>query len=115
MKRLFDDTRLLDEAARKKLGFSDDVMMENAAAALQSQIKCFDEDARTSCGEHASFGKHIAPRVLIACGAGDNGGDGYALARRIENCVVWSVLPPKSASCIRQKDRAELRTVSCSC
>ena len=107
MKRLFDDTRLLDEAARKRLGFSDDVMMENAAAALQAQIKCFDEDERTSCGDQTSFRKQSAPRVLIACGAGDNGGDGYALARRIENCVVWSVLPPKSASCIRQKERAE--------
>ncbi len=95
MKRLFDDTRLLDEAARTKLGFSDDVMMENAAAALQAQIKSAD-DARQS-----------APKVLIVCGAGDNGGDGYALARRIENCVVWSVMPPKSPSCVRQKDRAE--------
>ncbi|MCR4938654.1 MAG: NAD(P)H-hydrate epimerase [Treponemataceae bacterium] len=87
MKRLFEDTRLLDKAAREKLELSDDVMMENAAAALQSHVK--------------------GGNVLIVCGSGDNGGDGYALARRLGDCVVWSVLPAKSPSCLRQKARAE--------
>ena len=93
MKKLFEDTRLLDEAARENFGLSDDVMMENAAAALENRLKYYAALA--------------APKTLIACGGGDNGGDGYALARRIPNCIVWSVLPAKSASCIRQKDRAE--------
>lgn len=87
MKRLFEDTRLLDKAAREKLDLSDDVMMENAAAALQAHVK--------------------GGKVLIVCGSGDNGGDGYVLARRLEDCLVWSVMPAKSPSCLRQKARAE--------
>ena len=93
MEKLFEDTRLLDNVAREKLGLSDDVMMENAAAALENRVK-YDVGS-------------VAPKTLIVCGSGDNGGDGYALSRRIPNCIVWSVKPPKSPSCIRQKNRAE--------
>ncbi|MCR4713165.1 MAG: NAD(P)H-hydrate dehydratase [Treponemataceae bacterium] len=94
MKKLFDDTRLMDKAVQEKFGLSDDVMMENAAAALENRLFYYT----SRCD---------APKILIACGSGDNGGDGYAVSRRIPNCIVWSVLPPKSPSCIRQKERAE--------
>ncbi len=93
MRKLFDDTRLMDKDVREKFGLSDDVMMENAAAALEYHMFNY------TSGDDA--------KKLIACGSGDNGGDGYALSRRIPNCIVWSVLPPKSPSCIREKERAE--------
>ena len=93
MKKLFEDTRLMDKAVREKFGLSDDIMMENAAVALETRVKL-------------SYGG-VASKTLVVCGSGDNGGDGYTLARRIQDCTVWSVLPPKSPSCIRQRERAE--------
>ncbi|MBO4705724.1 MAG: NAD(P)H-hydrate dehydratase [Spirochaetaceae bacterium] len=92
MKKLFEDTRLFDKAVREKFGLSEDVMMENAAASLENRVK---------------YDVGTTPKTLIVCGSGDNGGDGYALSRRIPNCIVWSVKPPKSPSCICQKERAE--------
>lgn len=93
MERLFDDTRPTDKIVREKFGLSEDLMMENAAVALERHLMLSVDSATVT--------------TLIACGGGDNGGDGYALARRFRNCIVWSVLPPKSPSCIRQKERAE--------
>ena len=93
MKRLFEDTRPIDKIIREKFALSEDLMMENAAVALERHLMLSADSATVT--------------ILIACGGGDNGGDGYALARRFRNCIVWSVLPPKSPSCIRQKERAE--------
>ena len=39
MKKLFEDTRLMDKAVREKFGLSDDIMMENAAVALETRVK----------------------------------------------------------------------------
>lgn len=92
MKRLYTDTRPMDAAVREKYLLTDDIMMENAAAAMEKVLgeKCPADG-----------------RILIVCGSGDNGGDGYVLARRIPGAVVWSLVPPKSESCKRQRLRAE--------
>ena len=103
MQKIFNDTRLLDKAARDNYGLTEDIMMENAAAALEAQGRAhfFSPD-----------GKYInRPTVLILAGGGNNGADGYALARRIvchDLCVtVCQVYQPKSAMCILQADRAK--------
>ncbi len=96
MQKLFDDTRLLDEASRIKYGLSEDIMMENAAIALEKEVVSRETDSMN---------------VWIVCGSGNNGADGYALARRLSGkgkcrLTVLAVLPPKSPMCRLQHDRA---------
>ena len=94
---------MLDKAARDAYGLTEDIMMENAAAALERQGS-----------EHffSPDNKYInRPCVLILAGGGNNGADGYALARRIVqhkiDVAVCQVYEPKSAMCVLQADRAK--------
>ncbi len=94
---------MLDKAARDAYGLTEDIMMENAAAALERQGSehFFSPDS-----------KYInRPCVLILAGGGNNGADGYALARRIVqhkiDVAVCQVYEPKSAMCALQADRAK--------
>lgn len=103
MQKIFHDTRMLDQAARDAYGLTEDIMMENAAAALEraGSDHFFSPD-----------NKYInRPCVLILAGGGNNGADGYALARRIvrhELCVVLcQVYEPKSEMCVLQAERAK--------
>lgn len=103
MQKIFYDTRILDQAARDAYGLTEDIMMENASAALERQ------------GSDHFFSpdnKYInRPCVLILAGGGNNGADGYALARRIVqhkiDVAVCQVYEPKSAMCVLQADRAK--------
>ena len=103
MQNIFLDTRELDKAARDNYGLTEDLMMENASAALErfGQEHFFSPD-----------NKYInRPTVLVLAGGGNNGADGYALARRIvrhELCVVLcQVYEPKSEMCVLQAERAK--------
>lgn len=103
MQKIFYDTRMLDQAARDAYGLTEDIMMENAAAVLERQGS-----------EHffSPDNKYInRPAVLILAGGGNNGADGYALARRIVqhkiDVAVCQVYEPKSAMCVLQADRAK--------
>ena len=102
MHKIFMDTRKLDAQARNNFDLSEDLMMENAAAALEAKIlpHVFSED-----------GHYISrPAVLILAGSGNNGADGFALARRLIDhriaVTVCEIDPPKSPMCIIQKNRA---------
>ncbi len=92
MQKIFFDTRILDNAVRRQFDLSEDLMMENAAAELEKVLS-----------EKKS--------ILILCGGGNNGGDGYALARRLvcKNKKVFAAIcvPEKSPMCCLQKSRAE--------
>lgn len=103
MQKIFYDTRMLDKAARDAYGLTEDIMMENAAAALEraGSDHFFSPD-----------NKYInRPCVLILAGGGNNGADGYALARRIVqhkiDVAVCQVYEPKSAMCVLQANRAK--------
>lgn len=74
MQKVFLDSRVLDKSCRDKYFLSEELMMENAAAALEDAvISHIDPGAR-----------YIArPCVLILAGKGNNGADGLALSRRL--------------------------------
>jgi len=62
--------RRLDREAPERLGMPSLLLMENASAALAAAI-------RQICGENEAPGE-----LVFLCGPGNNGGDGYAAARR---------------------------------
>ena len=69
-----ESVRAVDRAAIEEYGIPGVVLMENAARGLAAEA--LDMLGRT--------GKH----VVIVCGWGNNGGDGWALARHLHNAGV---------------------------
>jgi hydroxyethylthiazole kinase-like uncharacterized protein yjeF len=64
--------REIDRAAVERYGLPSIVLMENAARGLAEAVL-------------AELGSHRVGRVLVACGKGNNGGDGLACARHVAN------------------------------
>lgn len=99
MKNLYQTTANLDKRAISKYLLSEEILMENAASALESLIR------RVA---------HAQSVVYIVCGSGDNGGDGYALARKLHKdyrVKIYEAKEPKSALCQLQSERAQ----TCGC
>ncbi|KHL90717.1 NAD(P)H-hydrate epimerase [Helicobacter pylori] len=95
MLSVYEKVDALDKRAIEELFLSEDVLMENAAMALERAVL-----------QNASLGA----KVIILCGSGDNGGDGYALARRLMGCfktLVFEMKLAKSPMCQLQKERAK--------
>ncbi len=95
MLSVYEKVNALDKRAIEELFLSEDVLMENAAMALERAVL-----------QNASLGA----KVIILCGSGDNGGDGYALARRLVGrfkALVFEMKPAKSPMCQLQKERAK--------
>lgn len=94
MQNIYKDLEILDKRAIDKYGLSEDILMENAANALCSLVaKC----------------THKMSVVTIVCGSGNNGGDGYALARKLLGDYfvrVFVAKEPKTKMCQLQYDRA---------
>ncbi|MCP4196553.1 MAG: NAD(P)H-hydrate epimerase [Proteobacteria bacterium] len=78
------ELRTVDEKASKVLGLPGLVLMENAGLhATEVALTMLPNDN---------------PSAVILCGAGNNGGDGYVIARQlhllgIQVKVLWSVVP----------------------
>lgn len=66
-----EQMREMDRTAIERLGIAEEVLMENAAHAAASLL-------------HSIFGIS-GRRFVVFCGAGNNGGDGLALARLIKS------------------------------
>lgn len=103
MQNIFLDSRKLDRYAREHFFLTEDSMIENVSAALEREI--------SSHLFHES-GRYISrPCVLILAGPGNNGADGYALARRIVSrdvsVAVCCVREPETESARLQRRRAE--------
>ncbi|MCQ2603620.1 MAG: NAD(P)H-hydrate dehydratase [Spirochaetia bacterium] len=99
MRNIYGDTRILDKNALIKYSLTEDILMENAALALEKEVRHQLKDIRNS-------GRL---QVLIITGCGNNGGDGMALARRLAGTVDSKVLTaetPLSPQCILQQKRA---------
>ncbi|TPH33938.1 NAD(P)H-hydrate dehydratase [Helicobacter pylori] len=95
MLSVYEKVKALDKRALEKFNLSEDILMENAAMALEGAVL-----------QNASLGA----KVIILCGSGDNGGDGYALARRLVGrfkTLVFEMKPAKSPMCQLQKERAK--------
>ncbi|GHH40952.1 NAD(P)H-hydrate dehydratase [Helicobacter pylori] len=95
MLSVYEKGNALDKRAIEELLLSEDILMENAAMALERAVL-----------QNASLGT----KVIILCGSGDNGGDGYALARRLMGrfrVLVFEMKLAKSPMCQLQKERAK--------
>ncbi|WRB88339.1 NAD(P)H-hydrate dehydratase [Helicobacter pylori] len=95
MLSVYEKGNALDKRAIEELFLSEDILMENAAMALERAVL-----------QNASLGA----KVIILCGSGDNGGDGYALARRLAGrfkTLVFEMKPAKSPMCQLQQERAK--------
>ncbi|MFP6086593.1 NAD(P)H-hydrate dehydratase [Helicobacter pylori] len=95
MLSVYEKVNALDKRAIEELFLSEDILMENAAMALERAVL-----------QNASLGA----KVIILCGSGDNGGDGYALARRLMGrfrVLVFEMKRAKSPMCQLQKERAK--------
>ncbi|WP_100977025.1 NAD(P)H-hydrate dehydratase [Helicobacter pylori] len=95
MLSVYEKVNALDKRAIEELFLSEDILMENAAMALERAVL-----------QNASLGT----KVIILCGSGDNGGDGYALARRLVGrfkTLVFEMKLAKSPMCQLQKERAK--------
>ncbi|WP_305866475.1 NAD(P)H-hydrate dehydratase [Helicobacter pylori] len=95
MLSVYEKVDVLDKRALEEWLLSEDILMENAAMALERAVL-----------QNASLGA----KVIILCGSGDNGGDGYALARRLMGrfkTLVFEMKLAKSPMCQLQKERAK--------
>ncbi|MCQ2875646.1 NAD(P)H-hydrate dehydratase [Helicobacter pylori] len=95
MLSVYEKVNALDKKALEEWLLSEDILMENAAMALERAVL-----------QNASLGA----KVIILCGSGDNGGDGYALARRLIGrfkTLVFEMKLAKSPMCQLQKERAK--------
>lgn len=90
LKSVYINSGIVEKEAKSRFCFPENIMMENAAAALEKEV--LDSSPET---------------VLVLCGAGNNGGDGYALSRRIfgkvKNVLVVSFGEPKTKEAILQR------------
>lgn len=95
MQNLFDEVRSLDQRCYDKFGLSEDILMEHAANGIAEFIR-------------ERFAKNS--KIVIACGSGNNGADGLALARLLHydyDVKVFYVKRPKSPMAILQAQRTK--------
>lgn len=86
----------VDRAAIEEYGIPGIVLMENAARGLADHaMQLLARDAEQPL-------EHDRLQVLIICGSGNNGGDGYALARHLHNrdepVLIAALEEPKAGS-----------------
>lgn len=81
-----ESSRAVDRAAVARYGIPSILLMENAAIAMRDAALAMVGRG----GNEGHAAGRAAVRVVILCGSGNNGGDGYALARHLHNagCLV---------------------------
>ncbi len=90
MSPVFANPSALEAQAKEKYVIPNFLMMENAAKAMADFI--VNEMA-------AAVGTQAPAKAIIVCGKGNNGGDGYALARLLQNKleIILLCLEPPTA------------------
>ncbi len=87
---------------------NESALIDEAAVALGQDLGVLMERAGEALMREAS---RMAPtgRILVVCGPGNNGGDGYVCARLLAEAgreiSVWAVIAPRSPLCERQAKR----------
>lgn len=69
------EARRLDQVAMEDFGLPETVLMENAGASVVRLMK-----------DHVSWKEQ---RVTVICGTGNNGGDGFVIARYAQEAGAW--------------------------
>lgn len=95
MKKIFFSTAELDARASAKFGLGEQILMENAACRIESEIR-----KRLKKGS----------RILALCGGGNNGADAMAALRKLSgdfSCTALCVLENRSAAGKFQADAAQ--------
>lgn len=95
MKAIYNNSTIAEREAKVRYHFPENIMMENAAAAMETLVLDLVNQ----------MGLSSDSKILIVCGSGNNGGDGYALARRLFGKVkvsVISVADPRTFESISQ-------------
>ena len=111
MKEIFSDCSAVEKEAKRRFCFPEFVMMENAAAALEDAVL---KALERVCGERSRNGHPDAQdgtndTVVVLCGSGNNGADGYALSRRlfgVADVAVAFLGEPKTAEAVAQRKMA---------
>ena len=77
-----DEMARVDEAAQR-IGLTEDALMESAGAAV-SEVVLAELGRLTDrvAGPGGPLGR--PPLVVVLCGPGNNGGDGYVIARHLQ-------------------------------
>ncbi len=94
MQKLFDEVTTLDKRCYEEFSLSEDILMEHAANGIAEFIR-------------EKFPNNSS--VVVACGSGNNGADGLALARLLHrdyDVKIFYVDLPKSPMARLQLDRA---------
>ncbi len=89
----------LEKLAKEKYAVPEFLMMENAAKAMADFIL---EKASATAGGKAQAS------VVIVCGKGNNGGDGYALARLLQGKLYVSLIALEAVSAEEAKVQYEM-------
>lgn len=82
MQNVYKSVETLDIRAVERFGISNEILMENAASAMERVI-----DSKISVPNAL---------IIIVCGTGNNGADGFALARRLSGKYNVKVFCPQS-------------------
>lgn len=90
MQNVFKSVETLDKSAVERFHLSNEILMENAASVIEQII-----DERVSASNAL---------IIIVCGRGDNGADGFALARRLSAKYNIKVFAPESLANRTQSD-----------
>jgi hydroxyethylthiazole kinase-like uncharacterized protein yjeF len=77
-----DEMRRMDEHAIRELGLPARILMENAGHEVASHLQ------RLLHSVFPGFKAATRPPVIVCCGTGNNGGDGYVAARLLRNAGV---------------------------
>lgn len=101
-----EELRALDARASAELGLPGLVLMENAGRQAAERLLCALRAANFS-------GRRPPPpwRIAVVCGPGNNGGDGWVLARHVRLAChvveVWESAPPATSDAATNRTAAE--------
>jgi len=99
MQKLFDEVATLDRRCYEEFELTEDILMEHAANGMAEYVK-------------ENFAKNS--KIIVACGSGNNGADGIALARLLHvdyDLNIFYVKKPKSKMALIQEKRANAISV----